>query len=209
MTSAPIYVVDDDEIVLLSVKAILSQHGYEVQCFSSAGEFLRSATLDVPGCVVTDLQMPQMTGVELQQRLLQEHSPLAVVVVTGIADVPTAISLMERGAITLLEKPYDHLALLRAVKRGLEASQANWEKRLAAQAMEQQLGSLTEEEREVLQHLLEGKSNKEVANSLHLSLRTMDRRRRSVLDKMHSDSIPELALKLGGTSQQVLQKAGL
>jgi FixJ family two-component response regulator len=209
MMHEPVYVVDDDEIVLLSVKAILTQHGYSVQCFSSAAEFLQSAALDGPGCVVTDLQMPEMTGVELQQHLVEEHSPLAVVVVTGVADVPTAISLMERGAITLLEKPYDPSALLRAVKRGLETSQANWRQRMAAQEMEQQLGTLTEEEREVLQHLLEGKSNKEVANTLHLSLRTMDRRRRAVLDKMHSESIPELALKLGSTPQQVLQKAGL
>jgi len=209
MMHEPVYVVDDDEIVLLSVKAILTQHGYGVQSFISAGEFLQSAALDEPGCVVTDLQMPQMTGVELQQRLVEEHSPLAVVVVTGVADVPTAISLMERGAITLLEKPYDPSALLRAVKRGLETSQANWQQRMAAQEMEQQLGTLTEEEREVLQHLLEGRSNKEVANTLHLSLRTMDRRRRAVLDKMHCESIPELALKLGSTPQQVLQKAGL
>src|SRR5262245_45380092 len=107
-----VYAVDDDEAVLASVKAVLSLYGHRVACYSSAEEFLEEASLEDPGCVVTDLQMPEVSGVELQRRLLAAHSPLAVVVVTGVADVPTAVTMMERGAVTLLEKPYDHAALL-------------------------------------------------------------------------------------------------
>ncbi len=197
-TPPPVFVVDDDDVVLLSVKAILSQHGYEVECFSSAADFLRVAPLNMPGCVVTDLQMPQITGMELQQRLRELDSPLSVVVVTGVADVPTTISLMERGAVTLLEKPYDHLALLRAVAQGIENSQAKWQQRQSTREIEDRLATLSEEERQVLDLLLEGKANKEVASSLELSPRTMDRRRRAILDKMGTESIPELALKIGG-----------
>jgi FixJ family two-component response regulator len=97
-----IYVVDDDEAVLLSVKAMLGQHGYQSRGYLSAKQFLAEAPTDCPGCVITDLQIPEISGVELQQRLLAANSLLSVVVVTGVADVPTAVALMERGAITLL-----------------------------------------------------------------------------------------------------------
>src|SRR5262245_24758757 len=125
--SDPIYVVDDDEAVLLSVSAVLKQHGYVSTCYSSATSFLNVAPLERPGCVITDVQMPQISGIELQQRLLDANSPLSVVVVTGVADVPMAVALMESGAVTLLEKPYNHYHLLNAVQRGLTASRARWE----------------------------------------------------------------------------------
>ena len=122
-----VYVVDDDDAVLLSAKAVLGQHGYRVECFSSADQFLSQVSLDQPGCVVTDLQMPGMDGVELQQQLRERGSPFSAVIVTGVADVATAVKLMERGAVTLLEKPYDHLALLQAVEQGLAASLDRWQ----------------------------------------------------------------------------------
>jgi len=110
--NVPICVVDDDEAVLLSVQAMLHQHGYRCRCYLSAQEFLNDLPDDRPGCVITDLQMPEVSGVELQRRLLDVQSPLSVVIVTGVADVPTAVTLMERGAVTLLEKPYNHKDLV-------------------------------------------------------------------------------------------------
>jgi two-component system response regulator FixJ len=95
-------VVDDDEAVLLSVKAVLGEHGYEVACYSAAEQFLAEAPLDGPGCVITDLQMPGIHGIELQRRLSEMECPFSSVVVTGVADVPTAVKLMQGGAITLL-----------------------------------------------------------------------------------------------------------
>ncbi len=193
-----VYVVDDDEDVLLSVRAMLSQRGYEVHCFSSAADFLNEVALEQPGCVVTDLQMPQITGVELQRKLVERGSPLAVVVVTGVADVPTAIDMMQRGAITLLEKPYDHVELLQAVASGLSLSWKHWENERSEREIRNRLATLSSEERAVLQFLLKGALNKSIAATLKLSLRTMDRRRRTILEKMGFESIPELALKLGG-----------
>ena len=195
--SYTIYVVDDDEAVLLSVQAMLNQHGYMCQCYLTAEEFLRDAPRDQPGCVITDLQMPEVSGVELQQRLLADESPLSVVVVTGVADVPTTVALMERGAVTLLEKPYNHDDLVHAVERGLEVSRNRWLQKQNHQSVVDRLATLSEDERRVMECMLTGQPNKAVAHRLELSMRTVDRRRQTVLEKMGVRTAPELALLLG------------
>ena len=195
--AATIYVIDDDQAVLLSVKALLSQHGYQVRCYLSAREFLDDAPLDRCGCVVTDVQMPDINGIELQQRLLAAKCLLSVVVVTGVADVPMAVTLMESGAVTLLEKPYDHNDLLHAVERGLAASRVRWQQRQQEQEVLDHLAMLTDEERRVMELMVAGKPNKAIARGLELGMRTVDRRRQSVLEKMGVETVPELALLLG------------
>jgi FixJ family two-component response regulator len=192
-----IFVVDDDEAVLLSVQAMLKQHGYACRCYLSADEFLRDAPQDQPGCVITDLQMPHLSGVELQQRLIADESPLSVVVVTGVADVPTTVALMERGAVTLLEKPYNHDDLVRGVERALEVSHDRWLQKQNRQSVHEQLATLTDDECRVMECMLTGQPNKAVAHRLELSMRTVDRRRQSVLEKMGVRTAPELALLLG------------
>jgi FixJ family two-component response regulator len=195
--SYTIYVVDDDEAVLLSVQAMLNQHGYSCRCYLAADEFLRDAPRDQPGCVITDLQMPEISGVELQKRLLADESPLSVVVVTGVADVPTTVALMERGAVTLLEKPYNHDDLVHAVERGLEVSRLRWLEKQNRQSVVDRLATLSEDERRVMECMLTGQPNKAVAHRLELSMRTVDRRRQAVLEKMGVRTAPELALLLG------------
>lgn len=195
--SYTIYVVDDDEAVLLSVQAMLNQHGYSCRCFLTAAEFLRDVLRDQPGCVITDLQMPEISGVELQQRLVADRCPLAVVVVTGVADVPTTVALMERGAVTLLEKPYNHDDLVHAVERGLEVSRSRWLEKQNRQSVIDRLATLSEDERRVMECMLTGQPNKAVAHRLELSMRTVDRRRQAVLEKMEVRTAPELALLLG------------
>jgi FixJ family two-component response regulator len=198
MTEAEqIYVVDDDEAVLLSVKAILSQHGYRVNCYSSAEDFLSAIPTDLPGCVITDVQMPGMDGVELQQRLKTSHGLFSLVVVTGVADVPLAVTMMQRGAVTLLEKPYDHIDLLDAVAKGVAASRIRAKLLRNEETVRRRLATLSGEEHQVMEYMLEDKPNKAIAHSLDLSMRTVDRRRRVVLDKMKVKSTPELALLMG------------
>ena len=198
MTGAEhVYVIDDDEAVLLSVKAILSQHGYRVQGFSSAEDFLTAIPADVAGCVITDVQMPGIDGVELQQRLKTSRMPFSLVVVTGVADVPIAVTMMERGAVTLLEKPYDHIDLLDAVAKGIAASRKRAELVSNEETVRQRLDMLSSEEQQVMEYMLADKPNKAIAHSLDLSMRTVDRRRRAVLDKMQVKSLPGLALLVG------------
>jgi len=192
-----IYVVDDDAAVLSSLQALFSAHNYQVQCYSSAEQFLREVSINRRGCVVTDVAMPGMSGVDLVRRLHEAKSPLSIVVVTGVATVPMAVSLMEYGAFTLLEKPYDSQQLLQAVDRGLTVSGQQCEQTQREQEIQRRLNQLTEEERNVMDRLLADKPNKAISSELHLSLRTVDRRRQSVLEKLGVGSVPEMALMLG------------
>ena len=130
-------------------------------------------------------------------RLNAAGSPISTIVVTGVADVPTAVALMENGAVTLLEKPYDQAILLKAVVRGLEASKKLWEKQQAKRSVGQRLQTLSEEEQQVLQFMLSGEPNKIISSKLDLSMRTVDRRRQTILKKMQVQSLPELAMLVG------------
>jgi two-component system, LuxR family, response regulator TtrR len=192
-----IFVVDDDAAVLSSLEALLRAHGFQVQCFDSAEAFLRDVPMNRRGCVITDVAMPGMSGVDLVQRLHELKSPLSVVVVTGVANVPMAVKLMEFGAVTLLEKPYDSEQLLAAVNRGITISGQQCEQWQREHDIQRRLNQLTDEERSVMDRLLADKPNKAISAELHLSLRTVDRRRQSVLEKLGVSSVPELALMLG------------
>lgn len=192
-----VYVVDDDPGVLYSLEALLSQHNYRVRCFTSAVDFLQGAQLDEVACLITDVQMPAVTGAELLQRLREIDSPMATIVVTGVADVPMAVALMESGAVTLLEKPYDQSALLNAVSRALSASEKEWQTQLAERTIGERLDTLSDEEQQVMQFMLAGEPNKAISSKLDMSMRTVDRRRQAILRKMQVQSLPELAMLVG------------
>ena len=192
-----IYVVDDDEAVRSSVQALLMAHRFSTQCYAGVREFLNDVALDQPGCVITDVAMPDISGLELVSSLKATGSALAIVVVTGVADVPMAVRLMEYGALTLLQKPYVADDLLAAVRRGLTISHEHAELTRRQQDLQQKLALLTEEERGVMECMLADKPNKAIAAELSLSLRTVDRRRQTVLEKLAVESIPEMAILIG------------
>lgn len=192
-----VYVVDDDESVVQSVTAVLTQFGFSVKGFTSAQEFLDAAPLAQPGCLIADVQMPEINGVGLQRRLVDAESPLAIVVVTGAVDVATAVELMERGAVTLLEKPYDPTDLRRSVERALEASFQLHQRAAQRKALDQRLAALSEEERRVMELMLAVETNKSIARALDISPRTVDRRRQKVLEKMGVASVAQLAMLMG------------
>src|SRR5262249_24643706 len=146
---------------------------------------------------ISDVQMPEIDGVELLRRLKEEESPLSVIVVTGVADVPTAVRLMEIGATTLLEKPYDQRELLHAVERAVMESERRWQKQTQARTVRERLSSLLPEERSVMDLMLKDAPSKAISAALALSGRTVDRRRQQVLDKMHVRSLTELATLMG------------
>ena len=191
-----IYVVDDDMAVLQSVKAVLSELNCEVFCYQSADQFLTEVTTERPGCLITDLQMPGMSGLDLHQRLVHAKSPLSVVVVTGVADVPTTVTVMRSGAVTLLEKPYEPAELLRAAKEALAMSQQRWQQEQSHRTVLQRLSQLTDEERQIMEAMLANKTNKAISQQLDISMRTVDRRRSAILEMMNVNSVPELAASL-------------
>lgn len=192
----PVYAVDDDPQVLQTMQAVLTQVGLAVRTFSSAEAFLASVDVSQPGCLVTDVSMPGMDGLEFQRRLVEAKSPLSVIVVSGVASVPMTVTVMQVGAATVLEKPYNPEELVRAVKQGLESSRERNRLWRDESKVRERLATLSEEEIAIMEAMLADEPNKATAGRLDLSMRTVDRRRRSVLDKMGVSSIPELALLL-------------
>jgi FixJ family two-component response regulator len=195
-----LFVVDDDKAVLDSVKAVLTTFGYDPQCYLSGDEFLREATLDASGCVITDLKMPGIDGVRLQQHLNEIQSPLSVIVLSGTADVPTVVNVMRKGAFTLLEKPHSINELVASVQSALEASNQYFQKQQLVKRVKGLLAKLSEEERTVLKQMLAGMPNKNMATVMDIGMRTVDRRRQAVFTKMEVSTIAELATLLNSAS---------
>ena len=190
---AIVYLVDDDESVLHSQLELLTAAGISVESFSSAEAFLKSLTTRSAGCVVTDLKMSGMSGLELQRKLIAINSPLPLIVVSGHANVPKTVELMENGAITLLQKPYDAHEFLDAVQRGLDQFVENRQRSTELNSIRERMASLSEGEMSVLRLMIAGRPNKVISTELEISMRTVDRRRSIVLEKMQVDSAPELA----------------
>lgn len=182
--ASPVFVVDDELQVLDSVHCLLKCARHSVHCFTNAKDFLDQLRPEQTGCLVTDLSMPEMDGVELQQHLRAMNSMLSVIIVTGRADVGTAVRLMRNGAITLLEKPYPAEQLLEAVKDSLVLSLQRAQHHRQRTEAQRLLSLLDDDEREVIALAAEGIPNKAIAHRLTLSPRTVDRRRHSTFNKL-------------------------
>lgn len=190
--SATIYLIDDDPAVVRLVTRILSDQGYRVIGFPTGEAFLALERLSEVGCVITDLYLPGIQGSEIQSHLQRIDSHLTLVVISGRADVPTAVQLMKSGAITLLQKPFTPDELLSAVDEGLARNIRQLTLHRQSQETQELLASLTEEELSVLRCLIKGMSRKVMASALNLSPRTLDRRQQSLLQKMNANSVAEL-----------------
>ncbi len=187
-----VFIVDDDPHVRDSVKLLLEATGFQAQAFDSAKAFLASDAVNRQGCVVADIRMPDMDGLELQEELVRRQLPLPIIIVTGHGDVPLAVRAMKAGAIEFLEKPYNERALIESVRRGLREASALAEERSAAQAAATSLATLTDREREVFALLVVGHPNKVIAYKLDISPRTVEIHRAHVMEKMHARNLAEL-----------------
>jgi two-component system response regulator FixJ len=185
-----VVVIDDDEAVLDSLRALLEAEGFDVDTFDRAGAFLKRFEGAPPGCLVTDVRMPDMDGLELLQALSARGPLPPVIVITGHGDVPMAVQAMKLGARDFLEKPFDPHALLVSIRDALTAAA----RRAATTDPEiwRRLELLTPREREVLEQLVIGRSNKAIARELAISPRTVEIHRARVMEKMHAESLPQL-----------------
>lgn len=186
-----IYVVDDDAAMRDSLRVLLQSAGFAVQTCDSATAFL-AAVPTRAGCVLTDIRMPEIDGLELQQRLSERGLHLPVIVMTGQADVPDAVRAMKAGAVDFLEKPFQEAQLLDAVNRALERSKEIQASESVAAAAAARLAALTPREREVFELLVIGLSTKAIANKLHASPRTIEVHRSRVFEKLEARSLPDL-----------------
>ena len=192
MADTPIvHVVDDDDAVRDSLTLLLESAGLAARTYSSATALLASPP-NPPGCVLTDVRMPDMDGLTLQRRLAEAGVRLPVIVMTGHADVPLAVEALKTGAADFLEKPFEDTQLLASVTRAITASQRIHDEDSAVAAIAARIATLTPREAEVLQLLVEGLPNKTIAYDLGSSPRTVEVHRARIMEKMAARSLAEL-----------------
>ena len=187
-----VYIVDDDEAVRDSLSVLLEFKAFAVRSFASALEFLEAAPSLPAGCLIVDIRMPEMDGLELQQHLIDRSLDFSLIVITGHGDVPLAVRAMKAGAVDFIEKPFASEAILNSLDMALARLAAPNEQDPAAVAAATKLALLSPREREVLEGLLAGLPNKTIAYDLAISPRTVEIHRARVMDKMGARSLSEL-----------------
>ena len=186
-----VYIVDDDEAVRDSLSVLLESKAFAVKSFASAVEFLAAASSLQPGCVIVDIRMPEMDGLELQQHLIDRSLDFPLIVITGHGDVPVAVRAMKAGAVDFIEKPFTYEAILDSLEVGVLRLTAPDKDPVKVAAIAK-LELLSPRELEVLQGLLAGLPNKSIAYDLNISPRTVEIHRARVMDKMGARSLSEL-----------------
>jgi len=187
-----VFVVDDDRAMRDSLRWLLESVGLSVRTYATAAAFLREYEPSQPGCLVLDIRMPGMSGLDLQAELLRRGAGLPTIVVTGHAEVPMAVRAVKAGAVDFIEKPFSDQLLLDRVRQALELDRQDREVRGRREEAVRRLETLTAREREVLGLVVAGKANKEIAVALGLSPKTVEVHRAHVMAKMAVDSLAEL-----------------
>jgi len=199
---ATVFIVDDDEAVRDSLRLLLKSIGLPVRTLASAQEFLPSYDVRQPGCLVLDIRMPGMSGLELQQQLNVRGATIPVVFITGHGDIPMAVEAMQHGAFDFLQKPFRDQDLIDRVQRALERDATIRAQLKATDRIREHLASLTPREREVLDLVTAGKPNKVMAGDLGVSQRTIEIHRARVMEKMQARSLAQLVRMLMEVERQ-------
>ena len=189
---ARVYVIDDDDALRDSLRFLLEGAGHEVELFPSAEQFLAACDLSAGGCIILDVRMPGMSGIELQDELMRRGAGLPIIFLTGHGDVPMAVDAVKKGAFDFLEKPFDDEHLLRLVAEALRLEDATRQRRERQAAAAARLGTLTRREREVLECVITGMVNKRIAEHLGISVKTVEAHRARLMDKVGADSTAHL-----------------
>ena len=187
-----VYVVDDDEAVRDSLQWLLEGKDYRVRCFESAEAFLARYDPREVACLIADIRMHGMTGLELQDKLFERHSPLPIVFITGHGDVPMAVDTMKKGALDFIQKPFDESALVSVVERMLEHARTAFTDQQQAATREALLAKLTGRESQVLERIVAGRLNKQIADDLGISIKTVEAHRANIMEKMGANTVADL-----------------
>ena len=188
-----VYIVDDDPSVRDSLSLLLQSAGYAVQAFASANEFLDGVRdWQRPGCLVSDVKLPGISGLDLQDKLVGTSHPMPIIFITGHGDIPMSVKAVKKGAIEFLPKPFDDSALLGAVEEALAKGEQARGRQNEIDRIHIRLDSLTARERQILTYLIAGYLNKQIAIALDITERTVKAHRKQVMEKMAVDSLAEL-----------------
>ena len=205
-TDGVVFVVDDDESMRESLKNLIRSVGLRVEAFASAQEFLRGQRPDVPGCLVLDVRLPGLSGLDLQKRMAEANSEIPIIFITGHGDIPMTVQAMKAGAVEFLTKPFRDQALLDAIQQALERDRHAREQRVQRDALHLRYRALTPRERDVLARVVTGLLNKQIAGELGTSEAAVKVHRQHVMAKMGAGSLAELvrmADRLGIPTPQV------
>jgi FixJ family two-component response regulator len=200
-----VYIVEDDDAVRESLQLVLESVGYKTRSFASANAFLENYDGDLAGCLVLDIRMPGMNGMELQRKLNERNSILPIIFVTGHGDVPMAVEAMQQGALDFVQKPYREQELLEKIERAFAIDRANRESLQQRQKISIRLDSLTPRELDVLRLMIEGKANKVIAIDLDISQRTVEIHRARVMEKLEANSLAHLVRMVMAVDPLLLQ----
>jgi FixJ family two-component response regulator len=187
-----VFVVDDESAVGVSIKRLLHSVGLEARHFTSASEFLRAKRPDAPGCIVLDVRLPDLSGLDLQQELAKANVDLPVIFVTGHADIPMTVRAMKAGAVEFLTKPFREQELLEAVQRAISRHRETLDRRASMRVLQSRYELLTPREREVFPLVASGLLNKQVAAELNASEKTIKVHRGQLMQKMEARSLSDL-----------------
>lgn len=187
-----VYLVDDEEAIRKSAGFVLSRAGFKVQTYGSGVEFLKQAKAAPPGCVLLDVRMPDMDGLEVQAAMAERGIAMPIIVLTGHGDVTTAVQAMKAGAVEFLEKPFEKAALLDALERAFARLERRGSRELEEREARTRIAALTPREREILEGLAKGYPNKTIAYDLGCSSRTVEVHRASLMQKLDVHSLSDL-----------------
>ena len=198
-----VYVVDDDEAVRDSLQWLLEGKDYRVRCFDSAETFLSRYDPREVACLIVDIRMGGMSGLELQDRLIERKSPLPIVFITGHGDVPMAVDTMKKGALDFIQKPFNEEELLGLVERMLNHAREAFTGHQQAASRDALLAKLTGREAQVLERIVAGRLNKQIADDLGIPIKTVEAHRANIMEKLNANTVADLlkiALGQGQTS---------
>ena len=187
-----VYVVDDDEAVRDSVQWLLEGQDNRVRCFESAEAFLARYDAREVACLIIDIRMDGMSGLELQDRLIERNSPMPIAFITGHGDVPLAVDTMKKGAMDFIQKPFKEEQLVPLVERMLEQARANFAEHQQAASRDALLSKLTGREAQVLERIVAGRLNKQIADDLGISIKTVEAHRANIMEKLGANTVADL-----------------
>ena len=187
-----VYVVDDDEAVRDSLQWLLEGQDYRVRCFESAEVFLSRYDPREVACLIADIRMGGMTGLELQDKLIERKSPLPIVIITGHGDVPMAVNTMKKGALDFIQKPFNEPELLNLIERMLDHARESFAEHQSAASRDALLSKLTGRESQVLERIGAGRLNKQIADDLGISIKTVEAHRANIMEKLGANTVADL-----------------
>ena len=187
-----VYVVDDDEGVRDSLQWLLEGKDYRVRCYDSAETFLSRYDAREVACLIVDIRMAGMTGLDLQDRLVERKSPLPIVFITGHGDVPMAVNTMKKGAMDFIQKPFQETELVNLVERMLEQAKEAFAGHQQSASRDALLAKLTSREAQVLERIVAGRLNKQIADDLGISIKTVEAHRANIMEKLNANTVADL-----------------